>query len=212
MSQVLFENEPGEGSGVLRSLFTAFADAVLSEETLPKLEALSRPRKTNRESITPSLSLTFSPSPSPSLAVSYSTAAVFKGKSSRERAKTSRTPAHPQTVQVYIYTTGHHYIIITSSLHHHYIQASVIRQTGRVASSSDVEPSLFYQPGKAGFYSLVQATPTPERLQVFRAVGRMVGLSLLLAELLPLPLCRHILKFIMMKEVGSTIQGETPVA
>ena len=70
-------------------------------------------------------------------------------------------------------------------------------------SAPDVEPPLFYQPGKAGFYSLVQATPTPERLQAFRGVGRMIGLGLLLAEVFPLPLCRHVLKFIMMKEVRS---------
>lgn len=43
--QVVFENEPGEGSGVLRSLFTAFSEAVLSEDGLPQLEGLVRPRK-----------------------------------------------------------------------------------------------------------------------------------------------------------------------
>lgn len=103
--------------------------------------------------------------------------AGFKGKSSRERAKSSRSAS------------------IASS------QPSVIKHSGRVAPP-EVEPALFYQPGKAGFYSLVQATPTPERLQVFRGVGRMVGLGLLLAEVFPLPLCRHVLKFIMMKEVS----------
>lgn len=74
-----------------------------------------------------------------------------------------------------------------------------------------MEPALFYQPGKAGFYSLVQATPTPERLQVFRGVGRMVGLGLLLAEVFPLPLCRHVLKFIMMKEVSPMDNIQTVV-
>lgn len=83
----------------------------------------------------------------------------------------------------------------------------MIRQAGRVATGCDVEPPLFYQPGKAGFYSLVQATPTNERLQVFRAIGRMIGLSLLLAELFPLSLCRHILKFIMKKEVLTSRGG-----
>ena len=81
------------------------------------------------------------------------------------------------------------------------VQASVIKQTGRVAAP-EVEPPLFYQPGKAGFYSVVQAAPSVERLQAFRSVGRMIGLGLLLAEVLPLPLCRHVLKFIMMQEVG----------
>ena len=89
-------------------------------------------------------------------------------------------------------------------------QPSVIKQTGRV-SAPEVEPPLFYQPGKAGFYSLVQATPTPERLQVFRGVGRMIGLGLLLAEVFPLPLCRHVLKFIMMKEVRGREGSEISV-
>ena len=89
-------------------------------------------------------------------------------------------------------------------------QPSVIKHSGRVAPP-EVEPALFYQPGKAGFYSLVQATPTPERLQVFRGVGRMVGLGLLLAEVFPLPLCRHVLKFIMMKEVSPVTTTHTQV-
>ena len=85
-------------------------------------------------------------------------------------------------------------------------QPSVIKQAGKVsASPPEVEPALFYQPGKAGFYSLVQATPTPERLQAFRGVGRMIGLGLLLSEVFPVPLCRHVLKFIMMREVHYTL-------
>ena len=61
---------------------------------------------------------------------------------------------------------------------------------------------MFYQPGKAGFYTVNMATPTAERLQAFRGVGQMIGLALLLAEVFPLPLCRSTLKFLLLKEVS----------
>ena len=42
--KVSFKNEQGEGSGVTRSFYTSFADAILSDETLPSLECLSSQR------------------------------------------------------------------------------------------------------------------------------------------------------------------------
>ena len=48
-SQVVFDNEPGEGSGVLRSLFTAFAEAVLSGEALPRLDGLTQHQRSSCE-------------------------------------------------------------------------------------------------------------------------------------------------------------------
>ena len=129
--------------------------------------------------------------------MSYAGPAGFKGKSSRDRAKSSRSHTASSSSQVREGQQLHTQQSSAFSLP----QPSVIKQTGRVAAP-EVEPPLFYQPGKAGFYSINQATPTAERLQVFRGVGRMVGLALLLAEVLPLPLCRHILKFIMMREVS----------
>ena len=38
--KVSFKNEQGEGSGVTRSFYTSFADAILSDEVLPSLECL----------------------------------------------------------------------------------------------------------------------------------------------------------------------------
>ena len=37
--KVTFANEPGEGSGVARGFYTALAEALLSNQTLPNLEA-----------------------------------------------------------------------------------------------------------------------------------------------------------------------------
>ena len=38
--KVTFKDEPGEGSGVARSFYTAFANAVLDAEKLPNLESI----------------------------------------------------------------------------------------------------------------------------------------------------------------------------
>ena len=65
-----------------------------------------------------------------------------------------------------------------------------------------VDSALFYQPGKSGFYSPRVAAPTSERLNAFRNVGRMIGLSLLHAETMPLPLCRHVIKFLLKRSVS----------
>ncbi|KAH8852577.1 E3 ubiquitin-protein ligase [Schistosoma japonicum] len=45
--KVTFKDEPGEGSGVARSFFTAFSDAVLSQESLPNLGILLQNNSSN---------------------------------------------------------------------------------------------------------------------------------------------------------------------
>ena len=60
---------------------------------------------------------------------------------------------------------------------------------------------LFYSPGKRGFYSPVQGKATPERLNAFRNVGRLMGLCLLQNELCPLFLNRHVIKFLLSRKV-----------
>jgi E3 ubiquitin-protein ligase EDD1 len=60
---------------------------------------------------------------------------------------------------------------------------------------------LFYSPGKRGFYSPRQGYPSTERLNAFRNVGRLIGLCLLQNELLPLFLQRHVLKFILSRQI-----------
>jgi len=65
-----------------------------------------------------------------------------------------------------------------------------------VEEDSDLSP-LFFQPDKAGFYSPRTAHNTPERLNCYRNVGRCIGLCLLHNQILPLPLCRHVLKILI---------------
>ncbi len=66
---------------------------------------------------------------------------------------------------------------------------------------SPLDPPLFYQPGKIGFYAPRVATNTPERLNAYRNIGRLIGLCLLHTEVMTLPLCRHVFKFLLRREV-----------
>jgi E3 ubiquitin-protein ligase EDD1 len=65
----------------------------------------------------------------------------------------------------------------------------------------DDNAPLFYQPEKANFYSPRQGYPTCERINAFRNVGRLIGLCLLQNELLPIFLQRHVLKFILRRQI-----------
>lgn len=56
-------------------------------------------------------------------------------------------------------------------------------------------------PGKRGMYSPVQGRATPERLNAFRNVGRLLGLCLLQNELCPLFLNRHVIKYLLGRKV-----------
>lgn len=56
---------------------------------------------------------------------------------------------------------------------------------------------LFFSPGKNGFFAPRVGKNSAERLNAFRNAGRMIGTCLLQNELLPLPLCRHVFKFIL---------------
>ena len=61
---------------------------------------------------------------------------------------------------------------------------------------------LFFQPDKAGFYSPRTAHNSSERLNCYRNIGRLIGLCLLHNHILPLPLCRHILKIIIGRKIS----------
>ncbi|XP_041974178.1 E3 ubiquitin-protein ligase hyd isoform X2 [Aricia agestis] len=72
---------------------------------------------------------------------------------------------------------------------------------GSAAPAPDDVAPLFYSPGKRGYYSPRQGRPTPERINAFRNVGRIVGLCLLQNELCPMFLNRHVLKYILGRPV-----------
>lgn len=65
----------------------------------------------------------------------------------------------------------------------------------------DDNAPLFYQPGKPNFFSPRQGYPSFERINAFRNVGRLIGLCLLQNELLPIFLQRHVLKYILGRQI-----------
>ncbi|XP_069354271.1 E3 ubiquitin-protein ligase UBR5 isoform X7 [Maniola hyperantus] len=71
---------------------------------------------------------------------------------------------------------------------------------GAAVAPDDAAP-LFYSPGKRGYYSPRQGRATPERINAFRNVGRIIGLCLLQNELCPMFLNRHVLKYILGRPV-----------
>lgn len=67
---------------------------------------------------------------------------------------------------------------------------------GLSETGDDLSP-LFWQPGKAGFYSPRMGRPSLQRHMAYRNVGRVMGLCLLMGEISPLRFNRHVLKFVM---------------
>lgn len=80
--------------------------------------------------------------------------------------------------------------------------SSARRSDGEEDDDPDDNYPLFYQPGKRGFYSPRQGRCTPERLNAFRNVGRILGLCLLQNELCPIHLNRHVIKYILGRRIG----------
>lgn len=79
--------------------------------------------------------------------------------------------------------------------------SSARRSDGEDEDDPDDNCPLFYQPGKRGFYSPRQGKCTPERLNAFRNVGRILGLCLLQNELCPIYLNRHVIKYILGRRI-----------
>ncbi|XP_055611780.1 E3 ubiquitin-protein ligase hyd-like isoform X2 [Uranotaenia lowii] len=81
--------------------------------------------------------------------------------------------------------------------------SGISKKSGPVLILEDcqLDAPLFYSPGKRGFYSPRQGYPSSERLNAFRNVGRLIGLCLLQNELFPLFLQRHVLKYILSRQV-----------
>lgn len=79
-----------------------------------------------------------------------------------------------------------------------------VERRSDVDEEEDLEDNapLFWQPGKRGFYSPHPGKSSPERLNAFRNVGRVIGLCLLQNEMCPLFLNRHVIKYILGRKIG----------
>ncbi|XP_047482711.1 E3 ubiquitin-protein ligase hyd-like isoform X2 [Penaeus chinensis] len=249
--KVTFRDEPGEGSGVARSFYTAIAEALLSGEKLPSLESCQvRPKEVGLP------------------VVRYSLYGQYKGRDRdrRQGASSSRSlqrrdarktlsvdarpfymtgegssnehlpsnmlqigealfpkvqslrPSLASKITGMLLELTHAQLLLLSASEDALRQkvdeaVDLILAQGRDHTPEyspshqdtdeggeepeDASAPLFYQPGKRGFYSPRQGRPTPERLNAFRNVGRLLGLCLLQNELCPIYLNRHVLKYIL---------------
>ncbi|KAI6241118.1 E3 ubiquitin-protein ligase UBR5 [Aphelenchoides fujianensis] len=77
-----------------------------------------------------------------------------------------------------------------------------LRQHGEPDYSARREYGPLFRRTPAGFLTPVGGSNAPHRLLAFRNVGRLIGIALQHGELLPLPLARHVLKFVLGRPVG----------
>ncbi|XP_065335384.1 E3 ubiquitin-protein ligase UBR5 isoform X2 [Cloeon dipterum] len=279
--KVTFRDEPGEGSGVARSYYTALAEALLSTDKLPNLETAQvgskypqynvlnrlRPRESGRRNALPRS--TASPRCREMRRTLSADARPFYpsgGSSSDAQLQHLAPPGgsndhltpHQQQLGERLYYKVHglrphlaskvtgmllelspsHLLVLLAS--EDALRAKVEEAVELVANSSDMASEalldldvfslserskrgsqsaraadseeameespednapLFYSPGKRGFYSPRQGKATPERLNAFRNVGRLVGLCLLQNELCPIFFNRHVIKYILGRQI-----------
>jgi hypothetical protein len=67
---------------------------------------------------------------------------------------------------------------------------------------ANLDAPLFYQPGIRNFYSPRQGDPTPDRLNAFRNIGRVIGICLSQSEICPIQLNRHVIKYFLRKPIS----------
>lgn len=67
---------------------------------------------------------------------------------------------------------------------------------------ANLDAPLFYQPGLRNFYSPRQGDPTPDKLNAYRNVGRVIGICLSQSEICPIQLNRHAIKYILKKPIS----------
>ncbi|KAL3890879.1 hypothetical protein ACJMK2_003152 [Sinanodonta woodiana] len=287
--KVTFTDEPGEGSGVARSFYTALANAVLSQEKLPslldgvmvggkslqynliqRLRTRERERERQRASTQRQRSRDrdsrrglsydappfYMPSDSNSTGNSVSnepqppessdTLSQYRrqlGERLYPRVQALQPPMAPKITGMLLELSPAQLLFMLTSeerLRQHVDEAvDIIMSHSRELSAealldldifslsatantdkkkklsesdrrSDGEDEdelednapLFWQPGKRGFYSPRPGKNTPERLNAFRNVGRLIGLCLLQNEMCPLFLNRHVLKHILGRKVA----------
>ncbi|CAL8144298.1 unnamed protein product [Orchesella dallaii] len=283
--KVTFKDEPGEGSGVARSFYTAIAEAIQSEEKLPNLESclvgakygsqfnvLQRLRLRDDYNIRRGQQVRIVKRGTPRVrevrrTLSHDARPFHPASSSGEGTSSPATlndhlSSHQQQIGERLYVKVHalrpslapkitgmllelpppQLLILLASedtlkqrvdeavdvilTHTRDVPGEVLLEmdvfnfsknsttnTGTPTTakkpgeeewhSDGVEDNspLFYQPGKKGFYSPRMGKPTPERINAFRNVGRLIGLCLLQNELCPITLNRHVLKFILARPI-----------
>ncbi|KAG7270745.1 LOW QUALITY PROTEIN: hypothetical protein CRUP_010579 [Coryphaenoides rupestris] len=220
--KVTFKDEPGEGSGVARSFYTAIALAFLSNDKLPNLDCVQSGSKGMQASSTDSRRQ-----------LSIDTRPFRPASEGNPSEDPDPLPAHRQALGERLYPRVHAMqpafankitgmLLEISPAQLLLLLASEVSLRARVeeamelliahgrvvdmeldeADGDDDNAPLFYQPGKRGFYSPRPGKNTEARLNCFRNIGRILGLCLLQNELCPITLNRHVIKVLLGRKVN----------
>lgn len=227
--KVSFKDEKGEGNGVARSFYTAFCEAILSNEKLPRLigcQTNARPSQYNllqriktKEREREHARRTFSQQQSSSSRdPPWGSLPINANAINPNLGIISGTSNSPANILAGLYNSnaGHdasaHQNLNSPSrlISEHMsfpetfnIQSGLTDHETTACEEEDEEDNtpLFYQPGLRNFYSPRQGDATPERLNAFRNVGRIIGICLSQNEICPIQLNRHVIKYILKRPI-----------
>ncbi|XP_036193817.1 E3 ubiquitin-protein ligase UBR5 isoform X14 [Myotis myotis] len=203
--KVTFKDEPGEGSGVARSFYTAIAQAFLSNEKLPNLDCIQNANKgTHTKTLEDSFPSTLDPSDQHLKGILVMI--LILCLHIVRRLEKDSIPVYKQCNQ----ENGADSILDLGLLDssekenrkRHGSSRSVVDMDLDDTDDGDDNAPLFYQPGKRGFYTPRPGKNTEARLNCFRNIGRILGLCLLQNELCPITLNRHVIKVLLGRKVN----------
>ncbi|KAF0288877.1 E3 ubiquitin-protein ligase hyd [Amphibalanus amphitrite] len=216
--KVTFKDEPGEGTGVARSFYTAYSrGAAAALNRCPTWRAARRFSSANPERHA-CLTIHLSPHLQQLGARLYPRVRALRPHQAQKITGMllDLSPAQLLLLLASEETLRQRVEEAVDILHSHSREAAAsesllgdksrpktaARQTSEEEAAEERDQSpLFYCPGKRGFYAPWQGRPTPERINAFRNVGRIMGLCLLQNELSPISMCRHVYKYILGRPV-----------
>lgn len=176
--KVEFAGEPGEGSGVVRSFLAAVCEALVLPERLPSLPdpKAAASKKASRANVFQTVfAMDVDALPQP-----------LDGGSSQLQAASAAMECDamvPDTATA---------------------AAAAASGTTTTATVARAQP-LFHSPGKPGYVTPVWVAGDGDsevRLAWFRHTGTLVGLALVHNNMFPMTFARHVLKFLLGRDVG----------
>lgn len=228
--KVTFKDEQGEGSGVARSFYTAFAEAVLADANVNLIDS-SAPTSSSAMSSTTSIA-PFNIQRYRNIRANLDRRSAGQSNSSTSSPVASLGSNAATTTQQMTSPSGNSNIISPSALNrllpstrspppttgNHSANATLnesqltptftstlnVQLTASAATSpSDDNAPLFWQPDTKliGFYSPKAGKNSSARLNAFRNVGRVIAICLLQNELCPIVLSRHVIKYMLNRPV-----------
>ncbi|KAK1331957.1 hypothetical protein QTO34_007634 [Cnephaeus nilssonii] len=205
--KVTFKDEPGEGSGVARSFYTAIAQAFLSNEKLPNLDCIQNANKgTHTKTLEDSFPLTLDPSDQPLKGILVMILILCQHIVRRLEKdfilvskQCNQENGADSILDLGLLDSSEK---VQENRKRHGSSRSVVDMDLDDTDDGDDNAPLFYQPGKRGFYTPRPGKNTEARLNCFRNIGRILGLCLLQNELCPITLNRHVIKVLLGRKVN----------